>query len=222
VGPTGATERIVHVVDDDANLLRAVARLLRSHEYAVKTYSSATEFLNAGIPAGPACLLLDLNMPGMSGLDLQQVMSEYQSRLSIVFLSGQGDLPTAVRAMKAGAVDFVTKPFEGDALIAAIDSALSRSRVGHALEDKLQKDWELFQTLSRRERQVCLLFAQGLLNKQIAGELGTTERTIKAQRGSVMRKLGADSVPDVVRLVERLRDGSRLPKISIKESMPFR
>jgi FixJ family two-component response regulator len=222
VGPPEAAERIVHVVDDDANLLRAVARLLRSHEYTVKTYSSATEFLNAGIPVGPACLLLDVNMPGMSGLDLQQVMSEYQSRLSIVFLSGQGDLPTAVRAMKAGAVDFVTKPFEGDALIAAIDSALSRSHAGQALEDALQKDWELFQTLSRRERQVCLLFAQGMLNKQIAGELGTTERTIKAQRGSVMRKLGADSVPDVVRLIERLRDGSRLPKTSLKESTPFR
>ena len=222
MGPPEAAERIVHVVDDDANLLRAVARLLRSHDYTAKTYSSATEFLNAGIPVGPACLLLDLNMPGMSGLDLQQVMSQYQSRLSIVFISGQGDLPTAVRAMKAGAVDFVTKPFEGDALIAAIDSALSRSHAGQALEDTLQKDWQLFQTLSRRERQVCLLFAQGMLNKQIAGELGTTERTIKAQRGSVMRKLGANSVPDVVRLVERLRDGSRVPKISIKESMPFR
>jgi FixJ family two-component response regulator len=153
VGPPEATERIVHVVDDDANILRAVARLLRSHSYTVKTYSSASEFRDTGIPVGPACLLLDL-MPEISGLDLQQVMSEYQSRLSIVFLSGQGDLPTAVRAMKAGAVDFVTKPFEGDALIAAIDSALSRSHSGQALEDAVQKDWELFQTLSRRERQV--------------------------------------------------------------------
>jgi FixJ family two-component response regulator len=222
VEPPEATPRIVHVVDDDANLLRAVARLLRSHEYTVKTYSSAAEFLNAGIPVGPACLLLDLNMPGMTGLDLQQVITEYQSGLPIVFISGQGDLPAAVRAMKAGAVDFLTKPFEGDALLAAIDSALSRSHAGQALEDALQKDWELFQTLSRRERQVCLLFAEGMLNKQIAGELGTTERTIKAQRGSVMRKLGADSVPDVVRLVERLRDGSRLAKINLRENMPFR
>jgi FixJ family two-component response regulator len=206
-----ATERIVHVVDDDANLLRAVARLLRSHGCTVKTYSSASEFLNAGIPVGPACLLLDLNMPGMTGLELQQVISNYQPRISIVFISGQGDIPSTVKAMKAGALDFLTKPFEGDVLMAAIDSALSRSRAAQASEDALQKDWELFQSLSRRERQVCVSFAQGMLNKQIAAELGTAERTIKAQRGSVMRKLGAGSAPDVVRLVERLRDAGRLP-----------
>ena len=209
--PPGVTERVVHVVDDDANLLRAVARLLRSHGYAVKTYSSASEFLSAGVPAGPACLLLDLNMPEMTGLELQQVISDYQSRLSIVFISGQGDIPATVKAMKAGAVDFLTKPFEGDVLVAAIEAALNRSRAAHALHGSLQRDWELFQKLSPRERQVCLLFAKGLLNKQIAGELGTTERTIKAQRASVMRKLSADSVPDVVRLIERLRDGGRLP-----------
>ena len=206
-----ATERIVHVVDDDADLLRAISRLLRSHGYASRTYSSAAEFLGAGVPDGPACLLLDLNMPGMTGLELQQVISDYPSRLSIVFISGQGDIPATVRAMKAGAVDFLTKPFEGDVLIAAIDAAVRRSHTAQASEDALQKDWDLFQTLSPRERQVCLLFAQGMLNKQIAFELGTAERTIKAQRGSVMRKLGADSVPDVVRLVVRLRDAGRLP-----------
>jgi len=211
VDPPGAAERVVHVVDDDANLLRAVARLLRSHGYAVNTYSSASEFLSAGVPAAPACLLLDLNMPGMTGLELQQVISDYQSRLSIVFISGQGDVPATVKAMKAGAVDFLTKPFEGDVLVAAIEAALNRSHAAHALHGSLQRDWELFQKLSPRERQVCLLFAKGLLNKQIAGELGTTERTIKAQRASVMRKLSADSVPDVVRLIERLRDGGRLP-----------
>jgi FixJ family two-component response regulator len=150
-------------------------------------------------------------MPGMTGLELQQVISDYPSRLSIVFISGQGDIPATVRAMKAGAVDFLTKPFDGDVLIAAIDAAVRRSHTAQASEDALQKDWDLFQTLSPRERQVCLLFAQGMLNKQIAFELGTAERTIKAQRGSVMRKLGADSVPDVVRLVVRLRDASRLP-----------
>ncbi len=206
-----ATERIVHIVDDDADLLRAISRLLRSHGYASRTYSSASEFLGAGIPAGSACLLLDLNMPGMTGLELQQVISDYTSRLSIVFISGQGDIPATVRAMKAGAVDFLTKPFEGDVLIAAIDAALRRSHTAQASEDALQKDWDLFQSLSPRERQVCLLFAQGMLNKQIAFELGTAERTIKAQRGSVMRKLGADSASDVVRLVQRLRDAGRLP-----------
>jgi FixJ family two-component response regulator len=205
------TGRTVHVVDDDANLLRAVARLLRSHEYTVQTYNSAAEFLSAGVPSGPSCLLLDLNMPGMTGLELQQVISDYQSRLSIVFISGQGDIPATVRAMKAGAVDFLTKPFEGKVLVAAIEAALSRSIAAHAQDGSLQRDWDLFQCLSPRERQVCLLFAKGLLNKQIAGELGTTERTIKAQRASVMRKLGANSVPDVVRLVDRLRDARRLP-----------
>ena len=210
--PPEATEKTIHVVDDDASLLRAVSRLLRSHGYAVKTYASASEFLSAGVPAGPACLLLDLNMPGMTGLELQQVVSDYQSRLPIVFISGKGDLPAAIRAMKAGAVDFLTKPFEGDVLVAAIDNALRRSHAAHASDDALQRDWEVFQRLSGRERQVCLLFARGLLNKQIAAELGTTERTVKAQRGSVMRKLGADSVPDVVRLIERLRDGGRLPR----------
>jgi len=208
-----AIGRTVHVVDDDASLLRGVARLLRSHGYAVKTYSSASEFLNSGIPQGPACLLLDLNMPGMTGLELQQVITNYQSRLCIVFISGQGDIPATVKAMKAGAVDFLTKPFDGDVLVAAINAALRRSEAAHSSDDALYKDWELFQKLSPRERQVCVLFAQGLLNKQIAGELGTTERTIKAQRGSVMRKLGADSVPDVVRLIDRLRDAGRLPQV---------
>jgi FixJ family two-component response regulator len=209
--PPDTIEKTVHVVDDDASLLRGVGRLLRSYGYAVNTYSSAAEFLSVGVPSAPGCLLLDLNMPGMTGLELQKVISDYHSRLSIVFISGQGDIPATVKAMKAGAVDFLTKPFEGKALLAAIEAALSRSITAHALDGSLQQDWALFKTLSPRERQVCLLFAQGLLNKQIAGELGTTERTIKAQRASVMRKLGADSVPDVVRLIERLRDGGRLP-----------
>lgn len=208
--PSEATEKIVHVVDDDANLLRGVERLLRSHGYTAKTYCSASEFLSTGATTGPGCLLLDLNMPGMTGLELQQVISEYESRLCLVFISGQGDVPAAIRAMKAGAVDFLTKPFEGEALIVAIEAALTRSHAAHALESAQQKDWDLFQSLSRRERQVCLLFAQGLLNKQIAFELGTAERTIKAQRGSVMRKLGANSTPDVVRLVQRLRDSGHL------------
>jgi FixJ family two-component response regulator len=179
----------------------------------VKTYSSASEFLSRGVPQGPACLLLDLNMPGMTGLELQQVVSECQSRIAIVFISGQGDIPATVQAMTAGAVDFLTKPFESDALVAAIETALNRSCAAHALDNTMQRDWELFQKLTPRERQVCVLFAQGMLNKQIAGELGTTERTIKAQRGSVMRKLGAGSVPDVVRLIDRLRDAGRLPEV---------
>jgi FixJ family two-component response regulator len=210
VQPDELAGKTIHVVDDDASLLRAIARLLRSHLYSVVTYTSAAEFLRAGAPAGPGCLLLDLNMPEMTGLELQQVISEYQSRLPIVFISGAADVPAAIQAMKSGAVDFLTKPFESDELLAAVNTALSRSLTHHATNDALQKDWKRFQTLSPRERQVCLHVAQGLLNKQIAFELGTTERTVKAQRGSFMRKLGADSVPEVVRLIERLRDGGLL------------
>lgn len=210
--PRQDTKGTVHVVDDDDSLLRAVSRLLRSRGYAVNTYSSAQEFTNAGKANGPACLLLDLNMPGMSGLELQQVLAEDRSRLSIVFVSGQGDIPAAVQALKAGAVDFITKPFHGDILVAAIDAAIKRSSDDHASDQELERTWELFAMLSPRERQVCLLFSQGLLNKQIAAQLGTTEKTIKVQRGSVMRKLRADSVPDVVRLIERLRSRGRLPQ----------
>ena len=210
--PSEPVGKTVHVVDDDASLLRAIGRLLRSHDYSVVTHASAAEFLGAGVPAGPACLLLDLNMPGMTGLELQQVISEYQARLPIVFLSGQAAVPDAIRAMKSGAVDFLTKPFESDTLLTAIETAIERSIANQASDDVLQKDWKRFQSLSPRERQVCLHVAQGLLNKQIAFELGTTERTVKAQRGSFMRKLQADSVPEVVRLVERLRDGGLLPR----------
>ena len=142
--PPTSTEKIVHVVDDDANLLRAVTRLLRSHGYAARSYASASEFLSAGIPVGPTCLLLDLNMPEMTGLELQKVIADCQSRLPIVFISGQSDVPAAIRAMKAGAVDFLTKPFEGDAFIAAIESAWMRSQTAHASEDAVPKDWELF------------------------------------------------------------------------------
>jgi len=138
VEPARATGTI-HVVDDDASLLRTITRLLRSHEYAAKTYSSAADFLSPGVPSGPACLLLDLNMPGMTGLELQHVVPEYQSRLSIVFMSGLGDVSTAIRAMKAGAVDFLTKPFDNEALIGAINAALGRSHAAHDSDIALQK-----------------------------------------------------------------------------------
>ena len=149
--PPEATEKTVHVVDDDANLLRAVSRLLRSHGYAVKTYSSASEFLRLRCSRrAPHALLLDLNMPGMTGLELQQVIADFQSHLSIVFISGQDDLPGAIRAMKAGAVDFLTKPFEGNALVLAIDAALRRSHDAHASQGALQKDWEALPNPQRK------------------------------------------------------------------------
>ena len=147
--PLEPQRRIVHVVDDDASLLRAVARLLRSHGYDGQDLFLCFRVSERGHSRlGPACLLLDLNMPGMTGLELQQVISDYQSRLPIVFISGQGDIPSSVKAMKAGAVDFLTKPFEGDELLAAIDAALNRSHAANASNDSLQQDWDRFQKLS--------------------------------------------------------------------------
>ena len=205
------TEYTVHVIDDDLSIRCAVARLLRSHDQEVRTYSSAREFLSQQLDFRPACIVLDLQMPEMSGLDLQEVLRRGHESLSIVFISGHADIPDSVRAMKAGAVDFLTKPFDENQLLAAIDAALAKSRQTCIRRDARCQDRSAFETLTRREREVCIRVAQGMLNKQIGGEFGTAEKTIKVQRGRVMQKLGAQSVTDIVRLVERLRDCGQLP-----------
>ena len=205
----------VYVIDDDPRVLRAVDRLLRSCEYRSQTYTSAKEFLLHEMPPGPACIVLDLSMPEMNGLDLQQILAQGDEELPIIFISGHGDIPASVRAMKAGAVDFLTKPFEDRQLLTAIEAALSRSSNTIAARAALKKDITAFEGLSQRERQVCLGVTQGLLNKQICGELGTTEKTVKVQRGQVMKKLGAGSVADLVKLVERLRAAGRLPHVTL-------
>lgn len=205
----------VYVIDDDPRVLRAIERLLRSCEYHSQTYSSAKEFLLHKMPEGPACIVLDLSMPEMNGLDLQQVLAQGDENLPVIFVTGHGDIPATVRAMKAGAVDFLTKPFDDRQLLAAIDAALARSGATIAARTALKKDTAAFEALTRRERQVCLGVAQGLLNKQICGELGTTEKTVKVQRGQVMKKLGAGSVADLVKLVERLRAAGRLPHVTL-------
>jgi FixJ family two-component response regulator len=153
-------------------------------------------------------------MPEINGLDLQQLLSQVSETLSVVFISGHADIPDTVRAMKAGAVDFLTKPFDESQLLAAIETALARSREACIRRDALNRDRAIFETLTLREREVCVRVAQGMLNKQIGGEFGTAEKTIKVQRGRVMQKLGAQSVTDVVRLVERLRAGGHLPPAS--------
>ena len=205
------TEYTVHVIDDDLSIRCAVARLLRSHDQEVRTYSSAREFLSQQLDFRPACIVLDLQMPEMSGLDLQEVLRRGHESLSIVFISGHADIPDSVRAMKAGAVDFLTKPFDENQLLAAIDAALAKSRQACIRRDARCQDRTAFETLTRREREVCIRVAQGMLNKQIGGEFGTAEKTIKVQRGRVMQKLGAQSVTDIVRLVERLRACGQLP-----------
>jgi FixJ family two-component response regulator len=153
-------------------------------------------------------------MPDMSGLDLQQVLTRGHESMSIVFISGHANIPDSVRAMKAGAVDFLTKPFDASQLLAAVDAALARSRQTCILLDALIHDRAIFETLTLREREVCVRVAQGMLNKQIGSEFGTAEKTIKVQRGRVMQKLGAQSVTDIVRLVERLRASGHLPPSS--------
>ena len=205
------TEGTVHVIDDDLSIRCAVDRLLRSHDKSVRTYTSAREFLDQQIDSLPACILLDLQMPEMSGLDLQEILSRGHESISIVFISGHAEIPDSVRAMKAGAVDFLTKPFDESRLLSAIEVALARSRQACIRRDELSRDCAVFESLTLREREVCIRVAEGMLNKQIGSEFGTAEKTIKVQRARVMQKLGARSVTDIVRLVERLRASGHLP-----------
>jgi FixJ family two-component response regulator len=187
------TDAVVFLIDDDPSIRGGVSRLLRLHGRQVQAYGSAKDFLDQPLPSGPACIVLDLQMPEMNGLEVQQLLGQSKDTPPIVFISGRGSIPASVRAMKEGAVDFLTKPFEDDQLLRAIDTALARAREAFVRRDALDRDCEIFDTLSQREKQVCLLVAQGMLNKQIGGELGTTEKTIKVQRGGVMKKLGAQS-----------------------------
>jgi FixJ family two-component response regulator len=205
------TDSVVLLIDDDPSVCRGVSRLLRSHGRQVQTYGSAKDFLAQALPSGPACLLLDLQMPELSGLDLQRRLGQHRETLPIVFISGHGSISASVRAMREGAVDFLTKPFEEHQLLEAIDTALARAQEAFARRDALNQDCAVFDTLTEREKQVCLRVARGMLNKQIGGEFGTTEKTVKVQRGCVMKKLGAQSVADVVRFVERLRTAGYLP-----------
>ena len=195
----------VFFIDDDASFRRALVRLLNSRGYRAKAYASALEFLQEKLPDVPACLILDLRMPEMNGLDIQEALARRGKHLPVIFLSGQGDISTSVQAMKAGAIDFLTKPVDEDELVCVVNAALERSAKVRDELEKLKRDKEAFESLTPRERDVCVRIAQGLLNKQVGFELGTSEKTVKAQRAHVMQKLGATSLADVVRLMERLR-----------------
>jgi FixJ family two-component response regulator len=200
-----APECIVFVIDDDPLVRESVADLLNSAGFTVQTYGSATEFVQGQRPDVPACLLLDVELPGLSGLDLQTELAKSGIEIPIVFLTGHGDIPMSVRAMKAGAVEFLTKPFGKQELLDAIQEALLRDgevRKQRAESSELRKR---LGTLTPRERQVLALVVTGRLNKQIAGELGTTDLTIKVHRGRVMRKMAADSLADLVRMAEKLK-----------------
>src|SRR5271154_1042862 len=205
------TNQTVHIIDDDLRVCSALSRLLRSYGYNVRSYSSADQFLCQKLPPEPATLVLDLNMPAINGLNLQEILSRGNEYLPIIFISGQADIESSVRAMKAGAIDFLTKPFDDHQLLAAIQTAQALSERAFAKRNELLKDQAAFISLTPREQEVCLRIAQGLLNKQVGFELGTTEKTVKAQRARVMQKLGAGSLPDIVRLVERLRIAGAVP-----------
>jgi FixJ family two-component response regulator len=194
----------VFLVDDDDSVRKGLGRLIKSGGYNVQAFVSAREFLDSGgYKKGPACLVLDVRMPGLNGLDLQQELQVAHAILPIIFITGHGDIPTTVRAMKAGAVDFLPKPVKDVVLLHAIEQALARAMRDWAERDALEAQSERLNTLTPREREVMALVVNGLLNKQIAFELGTVEKTIKVHRARVMQKMGVNSLAELVRLAER-------------------
>jgi FixJ family two-component response regulator len=194
----------VHLVDDDAGIRKALGRVLEAAGYDVKSYASAGEFLLAEKPDGPACLVLDVRMPGPSGLELQEALARQSVALPVVFLTGHGDIPMTVRALKVGAVDFLTKPADKHTLLAAIEAALAQDSARRAKRGELAGLWARYEALSPREREVFALVVTGRLNKQIADDIGAAERTVKAHRARVMEKMQAGSVADLVRMAGRL------------------
>jgi FixJ family two-component response regulator len=197
-------DAMVFVIDDDESMREALHSLIRSVGLRVVTFGSADEFLQSERPDVPACLILDVRMPGLSGLDLQRDLSEGNIHIPIIFITGHGDIPMSVRAMKAGAVEFLTKPFRDQDLLDAIQQALDRDRRARSQQADSADLRSRFDSLTPRETEVFELVVKGLLNKQIALQLGTSEITIKLHRRQVMEKMAADSLADLVRMSERL------------------
>ena len=202
---------VVYVVDDDASFRKAVSRLLRSAGLEVEALASAGEFLERPATDRPACLVLDVRMPGPSGMDLQSALEETGRDIPIVFMTGHGDVSTSVRAMKKGAVDFLEKPFRAPELLACVARGLARSRQSRAEGAERVVVERRFATLTSRERDVLRLVVTGMLNKQIAGELGIAEKTVKIHRGHAMQKMEAGSVAELVRMVQKLRPPETKP-----------
>ena len=196
---------VVFVVDDDPSVRRAIKLLLESIGLEVELFGSAQEFLPRGTTKGPGCLILDVRLPGVSGLDFQRQLNEAKINIPIIFISAHGDVPMTVRAMKAGAIEFLTKPFRDQDLLDAVQVALERDRARRQREGEIATLRERFESLSAREREVVAMVVSGMLNKQIAAKIGITENTVKVHRSRAMEKMQAQSLADLVKMVERLR-----------------
>jgi FixJ family two-component response regulator len=200
----GAKEPIVFVVDDDVSMRRALANLFQSVGLKVEVFGSAPEMLRSKLPDVPSCLVLDIRLPGLSGLDFQTELAKANVRMPVIFMTGHGDIPMTVRAMKGGAIDFLTKPFRDQDMLDAVVTAIERDRQRRESDKVLASLQALLETLTARERQILVLVSSGLMNKQIAAELGLAEITVKIHRGHIMKKMGAKSLVDLVKKAETL------------------
>ena len=199
---------LVHVLDDDESMRLAVSSLLRSVGLGVAVHDSVPAFLSARRPDAPGCIVLDVRLPGVSGLDFQKQLGGLGIDLPVVLMTGHGDIPMRVQGMKAGAVDFLAKPFRDQDMLDAVSAAIDRDRTQRAQRRDMQDTRSRYDALSPRERQVMALVTQGLMNKQIAGELGISEITVKIHRGAAMRKMGARTLPELVRMADGLSAGA--------------